>query len=167
MDLHTTAAGSAWFWKRFRAWLATAAGLAILAGFTINGLFLGGNGLTWLRISVLMKIPRPFLGADATRYWAERKRAELEVGNSPDELRVQQPGEAVSWVSPEDSESNDEIRVQNPASNANEGHAEGDPSTIAEEQALLTSWLESTGHNEDAWAEKLLSKRRPKVSKEN
>jgi hypothetical protein len=33
------------------------------------------------------------------------------------------------------------------------------PETIEEHEKLLESWLAETGHSEDAWAERLLSKR--------
>ena len=111
--------------------------------------------------------PRRWVGDGAHRDWAERTRAEWKVGYSLDKVGDHQQNESEFKVRPEDLESNDEDRVENPASDANEGHAEGEPSTIAEEEALLTSWLDSTGHSEDAWAEKLLGKRGPKVSEEN
>ena len=77
---------------------ASALGLLLLVALVVDGLFLGGNGFTWLKIGLVMRIPRPFLGEGSNREWAEQKRAELEAGQfSPDTPPHLIPSQAIAW----------------------------------------------------------------------
>jgi len=47
-------------------------GVIFLIGIAIDGLFLDGQGLTWVKIAFTMRLPRPFLDAEMHK-GAEKK----------------------------------------------------------------------------------------------
>ena len=108
------------------------------------------------------KMPRPFLGEGSNREWAERKRAELEAGKlSPDTPPHMVPSQAISWWREDPVV---EQTQTSPAPAAGDGHQPEDAPTIEPpsdeiERALLESWLNGSGHSDDAWAEKLLGRK--------
>jgi len=125
-----------------------------LSAILADGLLLGGNGLSWLKIAALTRIPRPFLGEGSNKEWAERKRRELTEGELASGPRIYQPSEAIPWMRPES-----EIAPEATDPSNSNGQDPEVPETIEENEKLLESWLAETGHSEDAWAERLLSKR--------
>ena len=212
--------------------VASLVGVLLLIALVADGLFLRGNGFTWLRIALIMRTPKPFLGEGSNREWAEQKRAELEAGRlSPDTPPQLVPSQAISWWrgdrqtvpaaeggaggEPQAAETRAqtsdspgegpaaELPLDSQRANATgygdsgpEGHRAHDPGhadsaaagrltdprigvgnngggqqsqqapaieppTDDIEQALLEAWLNGSGHNDDAWAEKLLSRRKP------
>ena len=198
---------------------ASLVGVLLLLALAADGLFLHGNGFTWLKIGLIMRIPRPFLGEGSNREWAERKRAELEAGQlSPDTPPHLIPSEAITWWKGHQNteppvevkagtKSNGEALVTPPGDggraiegrrphpgDGHRGNAEQqvrsnlggqspklaaqldsdghnhrpelapaiEPGVDDIEQALLESWLNGSGHSDDAWAQKLLTRRRPK-----
>jgi len=179
--------------------LVSIAGALFLAGLVVDGLLLQGNGFTWLKIGLVMRIPKPFLGEGSNREWAERKRAELEAGQlSPDTPPHLVPSQAISWwrddqdakqvihggdaqqvaattqagdaphfVSasylPADRDGQGEVSTS-PTPVAGDGHQPEaapaiEPPSDETERALLESWLNGSGHSDDAWAEKLLGRK--------
>jgi hypothetical protein len=139
--------------------LPSALGLLFVGALLLDGLFLDGNGFTWLRIALTMRMPSPILDEEANLEMAEAQKAELERRRRglhfgrrhatrtgrPAERRAQvdalpeTPAPVVTWST-------------------------GDP-TLEErldgdQQALLQSWLESTGHDEDAWASRLIGRKK-------
>mgnify|MGYP000140782932 CR=1 FL=1 len=179
--------------------LVSIAGALFLAGLVVDGLLLQGNGFTWLKIGLVMRIPKPFLGEGSNREWAERKRAELEAGQlSPDTPPHLVPSQAISWwrddqdakqvihggdaqqvaattqagdaphfVSasylPADRDGQGEVSTS-PTPAAGDGHQPEaapaiEPPSDETERALLESWLNGSGHSDDAWAEKLLGRK--------
>ena len=129
-------------------------GLGLLLALALDGLLLNGTGLTWLKIALLTRIPKPFLGEGSNKEWAERKRRELTEGELAPGPRIYQPNEAIPWMRNEPAaalEPDDGAK-----SNGQEPH---EPETIEEHEKLLESWLADTGHSDDAWAERLLGKR--------
>jgi hypothetical protein len=174
-------------------------GLLLLVALTLDGLFLQGNGFTWLKIALIMRTPRPFLGEGSNREWAEQKRAELESGHFTSDTPPQLvPSQAISWwkgdpraeqvaqghdlhpvaggaqaTDASKPESAGPLSAQGDGQRGVSGspaHADGHQPTGAPaieppsddiEQALLEAWLNGSGHNDDAWAEKLLSRRNP------
>ena len=191
--------------------LASLLGLLFLAGLVADGLFLQGNGFTWVKIALVTIVPRPFLGEGSNREWAERKRAELEAGKlSPDTPPHLIPSQAISWwrensdreqaqvgdlavagVQAENgprTEPTGRSRAEGEAQrsvSSNRALADGDlkagvptgpaaadgdghppefapaiePPSDDIERALLESWLNGSGHSDDAWAEKLLGRK--------
>jgi len=136
------------------AYAASLVGAWLFLGLILDGSLLAGNGLTWLKIAILTRIPRPFLGEGSNKEWAERKHRELTEGELAPGPRTYQPSEAIPWMRPEA-----EI-VPEPSGPANSNGQDPEvPETIEEHEKLLESWLAETGHSEDAWAERLLSKR--------
>lgn len=129
-------------------------GLGLLLALTLDGLLLNGTGLTWLKIAVLTRTPKPFLGEGSNKEWAERKRRELTEGELAPGPRIYQPSEAIPWMR---TEAEIAPEASGPA-NSN-GQDPDVPETIEEHEKLLESWLAETGHSEDAWAERLLGKR--------
>jgi hypothetical protein len=129
-------------------------GLGLLLALTLDGLLLNGTGLTWLKIAVLTRTPKPFLGEGSNKEWAERKRRELTEGELAPGPRIYQPSEAIPWMR---TETEIAPEASDPA-NSN-GQDQEVPETIEEHEKLLESWLAETGHSEDAWAERLLGKR--------
>jgi hypothetical protein len=146
-------------WTEQGAIVLSALGVLLLAAFFVDGLFLDGNGFTWLRIALTMRMPSPILDEEANLEMAEAQKAELERRRRglhfgrrhatrtgrPAERRAQvdalpeTPAPVVTWST-------------------------GDP-TLEErldgdQQALLQSWLESTGHDEDAWASRLIGRKK-------
>ena len=133
-------------------------GVILLGALFIDGLLLGGNGFTWLKIAVLVRIPSPFLGEGSNKEWAERKRAELEAGELHPQPRIYQPSEAIRWMP--DKEIGVSAAGAAP-SGSEDGNIEIELPIAEKDETLLQSWLDSTGHSEDGWAKKLLGKRRP------
>ena len=163
---------------------ASFVGVLLLVAMAADGLFLQGNGFTWLRIALVTIVPRPFLGEGSNREWAERKRAELEAGQlSTDTPPHLVPSQAISWwkgdqhagqeahggdahVAAAEAQAADGPRTVS----AGQMRADGDghqpevapaiePPSDEIERALLESWLNGSGHSDDAWAEKLLGRK--------
>jgi len=57
-------------------------GLALVGAFTMDGLFLNGMLFSWMKSSILERLPRPFLGEGSNVEWAEEKRLEIEAMNN-------------------------------------------------------------------------------------
>jgi hypothetical protein len=51
-------------------------GLLLLVALAVDGLFLHGNGFTWMKIALVMRIPQPFLGEGSNREWRAKRRVE-------------------------------------------------------------------------------------------
>ncbi|MFV2045540.1 MAG: hypothetical protein ACC700_20190, partial [Anaerolineales bacterium] len=62
--------------------IGSALGLILLGSLIIDGLFLAGDGLSWLKIALITRTPRPFLENTENEEWAMRKRKELQRGES-------------------------------------------------------------------------------------
>jgi hypothetical protein len=136
------------------AYVVSLVGAWLFFGLILDGSLLAGNGLTWLKIAILTRIPRPYLGEGSNKDWAERKRRELTEGELAPGPRTYQPSEALPWMRAEA-----EIAPEASGPVNSNGQDPEVPETIEEHEKLLESWLAETGHSEDAWAERLLSKR--------
>ena len=138
--------------------LATFAGIAGLFAFSIDGLVFKGEGFTWIKIALLVRIPRPFLGEGPNTEWAERKREELVTGYS--EVESETVAVDVSTDASNETDMAKPTEAQGFSINlAPDEELDADyPESVAED-SLLQSWLDGTGHDEDAWAEKLLGRR--------
>jgi len=171
-------------------------GVLLLVALVLDGLFLQGNGFTWLKIALIMRTPKPFLGEGSNREWAEQKRAELEAGHlSPDTPPHLVPSQAISWWKGDRAGEHDqagaaavaEVQTAGGPRAASAGHLPADSELQSEvstshahadggghqpeaapaieppsdeiERALLESWLNGSGHSDDAWAEKLLGRK--------
>jgi hypothetical protein len=161
--------------------LLSGVGILLLAALVLDGLFLQGNGFTWLKIALIMRTPKPFLGEGSNREWAEQKRAELEAGHlSPDTPPHLVPSQAISWWKGDrDGEQPQggapavaEVQAADGPRAESGTHLPADddahqpelvpaiePPSDEIERAQLESWLNGSGHSDDAWAEKLLGRK--------
>lgn len=132
---------------------------ALLGLLAPEALQLSGSGFSWIKIAIMMWLPSPFLGGGANRDWAERKRAELRerrVGREKQDDLHKEPfvrsHEALEGT-------------QDNSSKGGRDHAKMnerlfDSALNGDETALFQSWLERTGHQDDAWAQKILGRSR-------
>jgi len=137
-------------------------GLGFYLVLVLDGLLLSGNGITWLKIASVTRIPRPFLGEGDNLEWAERKRQEIHHDVS-------------SVSSPE--QSHEEVAIFGSAGTSNSHAENGQPdlhpketdlevlAADAEHNRLLASWLENDDQLDGSWAEKVLGKE--ETSQEN
>jgi len=144
------------------ALVLSAAGVLLLAALFLDGLLLDGNGFTWLRIALAMRMPAPILDEGSNLEMAEAQKAELEERHRgspqggghaathehpsrgwPPGLTKRHPRPPVGGVTHED---------------------ESVETDVDEEQhALLQSWLDSSGHADDAWAARLIEKKQSRL----
>ncbi len=140
--------------------LGSVLGFAGLVALLLDGLLLKGEGFTWLKIAFLVRTPRPFLGEGPNIEWAERKREELVTGFAGPQSAI---ADADVTASGSDDLGSSSIAQKSPGYGF-DPLSRADPASRtpeeAAEESLLRSWLEKTGHAEDAWAEKLLRRRR-------
>ena len=138
-------------WEEKLAVFLSAAGLLFIAAHAVDGLILGGNGLTWFKIAILTKIPRPFLGHGDGEAWARRKRKELEREETAQGPKTYEPSEAVAWFREETLKSADGTGADHLGNTSMEVAGLTEP----DEAELLDSWMKKTGHQDDEWARKL------------
>ena len=131
--------------------LGTLAGLLFLGAHIVDGLLLKGDGLNWLKIAVLTRIPRPYLGDGDNAEWARRKRKELETGEELRGPMHYEATDAIPWLREAEPPIPDELgEKSNELAEAGNGSS-ADPN----QKELLDSWLKSTGHQEDDWAKRI------------
>ena len=138
-------------------------GVALLIALTIDGLALDGNGFTWLKIAFFIWMPQPFLGEGYNLEWAEQKRAEIIAGRRKKGRDDLPSGDILHVAAPESREAS-----QPPGTTGEIGRPllESLPveaSIDEEEEMLLVSWLEKSGHQDDVWAEKLIGRKQSQV----
>jgi hypothetical protein len=112
-------------------------GVLLVIGIFFDGMLLGGNGFTWIKIAMTMWLPKPFLDEEVH---AEKNNHRLQS--------------VIDYNS----------RQQEPVSAASELSASAEVSGVDERlksrhKDLLRSWMASTGHNDDDWVNKILEKR--------
>jgi hypothetical protein len=106
-------------------------GVIFLVGIAIDGLFLDGQGLTWVKIAFTMRLPRPFLDEETHR---EAQKKPLRVKDILPEFQKDASvigDEALDPNTFEDSLNN-------------------------EQEALLKSWLDDQNDDDDPWVNKIL-----------
>ena len=135
--------------------LGTVVGLLFLGANIVDGLLLRGDGLSWLKIAVLTRTPWPFLGDGDNEDWARRKRRELETGEELRSPMHYKATDAIPWLRDQEPPVSDEIGDESKevAETGNGAHGDRD------QEELLESWLKSTGHEEDDWANRLLDEK--------
>jgi hypothetical protein len=106
-------------------------GVLFLIGIAIDGLVLGGQGLTWIKIAFTTRLPRPFLD-EKTHRGAHKKPLKvkdiLPTTDEDDHAGGGKTFDATSF----------EARLND------------------EEEALMKSWLENKDDEEDPWVNKML-----------
>jgi hypothetical protein len=103
-----------------------------LGAFAVDGLILGGNGFTWIKIAFTMRLPKPFLDEETQKDAAERNTIRsVPHGSTSSELTA----------SKEMSQSI-EIPVETQLSD--------------EQEKLLKTWLDDKNHEDDPWVGKML-----------
>jgi hypothetical protein len=146
-------------WTEQGAIILSTVGVLLLAAFFVDGLFLDGNGFTWLRIAMTMRMPSPILDEEANLEMAEAQKAELEGRRKGLHFgrghatrsghHARKEPQAMSVTFGQSSEA-----APPTGETALEDKLDGD------QQALLQSWLESTEHADDAWASRLIGRNR-------
>jgi hypothetical protein len=102
-----------------------------LIGIAIDGFFLGGQGLTWIKIAFTTRLPRPILD-EKTHQGTEKK--ELRVMDIlPDSQRN-------IYVGEDDNSEPDAFEDQ----------------FKNEHETLLKSWMDDQDDEEDSWVNKML-----------
>ncbi len=146
-------------WTEQGAIILSALGVLLLAAFFVDGLFLDGNGFTWLRIALTMRMPSPILDEEANLEMAEAQKAELErlrkgfhFGRSHTTRSGHQVRKEPQGLMAPFAEAQAAVPLADEPSP--EDKLDGD------HEALLRSWLESTGHDDDAWAARLIGRNR-------
>ena len=137
------------------ALVGTIIGLGLYLVLVLDGLLLSGNGITWLKIAAVTRIPRPFLGEGDNLEWAERKRKEIHYdvssASSSDQSHEEVPIAGSAGASSSQGENGQ--RDLHPKETDLEGLAADE-----EHNRLLASWLEHDEQPDDSWAEKVLGK---------
>jgi hypothetical protein len=106
-------------------------GVLFLIGIAIDGLFLGGQGLTWIKIAFTTRLPRPFLDEKTHR----------DAHKKP--LRVKDILPASTQdIHAGEKESFDDTPLENHFND--------------EDEALMKSWLEDRDNEDDPWVNKML-----------
>jgi hypothetical protein len=106
-------------------------GVLFLIGIAIDGFFLGGQGLTWLKIAFTTRLPRPILD-EKTHRGAEKKELRV-IDILPDSQRDAVIGEDNTMESEKfETEFSDE------------------------QDDLLKSWMDDQDDEEDTWVNKML-----------
>jgi len=139
----------------------SAIGVLLLAALFLDGLLLSGNGFTWLRIALAMRMPSPILDEEANLEMAEAQKAQLEGRRKGLRLGRGHPDPASpprsnppEWMSPASGRPAIEERPEE------QGPRVG---SEGEQEALLQSWLDSSGHADDAWAARLIEKKQTRL----
>ena len=134
------------------AYLASGFGLLFLGALVLDGLILKGEGLSWLKIAVLTRTPRPYLGDGDNEEWARRKRKELDTGEELHGPMHYEANDAIPWLRDEQTPVTEQIDEET-AEVTETGNGAG---SDANQEELLESWLKNTGHEDDDWAKRLL-----------
>ena len=135
-------------------YVASAAGLLLVVAFSIDGLFLSGNGFTWLKIALSLKVPKPFLGHGTNLEWAEKKRAELDRKHG---RKGQTPADGIPVPV---LESFPEPHIPNEGPDRRGiGDLPFEASLSDEQATLLRSWLDDDDDENDQWADRILGRR--------
>jgi hypothetical protein len=113
---------------------ASLLGIILLMAIVIDGLFLGGNGLTWIKITFTMRLPKPFLDESTHEEAKEQKLA----NNMTSAVDVEEQ----EIIKGESQSTYEESPLENLLTD--------------EQEELRRAWLDSTSHTDDQWAEKLL-----------
>jgi len=111
--------------------VASILGVIFLIGIAIDGLFLDGQGLTWVKIAFTMRLPKPFLDAEMHQGVQEKPQhmAHLSPGVKQDVAESGKP-------------TIDPIVLENELDD--------------DEEALLKSWLDDKNNEDDPWVSKML-----------
>jgi len=138
-------------------------GVVLLIALTIDGLALDGNGFTWIKIVFFTWMPRPFPGEGDNLEWAEQKRAEMLAGRRK-RHRDGPPSGGHAHALPDPSRE----LGRPPDTPEEDGRSLRESLPIEarldeRDETVLMSWLEKTGHQEDAWATKLIGRKRSQV----
>jgi hypothetical protein len=115
---------------------ASLLGIILLMAIVIDGLFLGGNGLTWIKIAFTMRLPKPFLDESPHEEAKEQKL----VNNMTSIVDVEEQ----ETIKGESKSTYEESPLEKQLTD--------------EQEELRQAWLENTNHIDDPWAEKILGR---------
>jgi hypothetical protein len=115
---------------------ASLLGIILLMAIVIDGLFLGGNGLTWIKIAFTMRLPKPFLDESPHEEAKEQKL----VNNMTSVVDVEEQ----EIIKGESQSTYEESPLEKQLTD--------------EQEELRQAWLENTNHIDDPWAEKILGR---------
>jgi len=142
------------------ALILTLLGAILLIAHVIDGLLLGGNGLTWVKLAFTVWLPKPILDEKAHEKVSEKGRSDLAVTiNSQDRDR-----HAVS-----SSHSQKSLVGHGQPPRVDEGRSidieiPQDMLEAVEDESLLQSWLAEHHDQKDYWVERVLQRNRNRES---
>jgi hypothetical protein len=113
-------------------------GIFLILGMLLDGLLFSGNGFTWIKIATTMWLPKPFLDEEVH---AEKNNHGLRSVTG-DKGGQHEPASAASELTAPAEESGIDERMK------------------GEHTDLYRSWMESTGHTDDDWVNKILGQRK-------
>lgn len=147
-------------WTERMALSTSVVGVLLLLAFFLDGLILDGNGFTRLRIALATRMPSPILDEGTNLEIAEARKAELEQRHRGIRFGRKQP---VRLEPPPTDDLPGRIDLPaNKASNISTGQtATSEAGLDSAQAALLQAWLESMGHADDAWAARLIGRKKP------
>jgi len=109
-------------------------GIILLCALFIDGVFMGGNGFTWIKIAFTMRLPKPFLDEKTHDKETGQKLKKVQETGLVDEGLDTEKGRQIHEVSSFETE------------------------LTNEEEELLKAWLEDMDHIDDSWVQKLLGR---------
>jgi hypothetical protein len=111
-------------------------GIILIFGLILDGLVLGGNAFTWIRIVMTMRLPKPILDEEIHAGKEKQKLISTDILEQSEKLDQSSSEEEII---PTISEA---LVIDEPLND--------------EEHNLLKSWLINMGHEDDAWVKKIL-----------
>jgi hypothetical protein len=136
------------------ALVLTVFGVILLIGHIVDGLLLGGQGFTWIKLALTVRLPKPILDARHHDKDPELPRKQIITPSKEDDIR-------------EPLASTAKMRSHAPA--APEQAADGTTTQIEvpedlhadrERVSLLQEWLDDQEHDDDTWVEKMLGRKK-------
>ena len=107
-------------------------GVILLIGIAIDGLFLDGQSITWIKIGFTMRLPKPFLDAEMHQEAHKKPQRRMDILARTDQEATARGKEIFDT-----------------------GAFEGQLSD--EEEALMESWLDDKDNQDDPWVNKMLN----------
>jgi hypothetical protein len=135
------------------ALMLTVFGIILLVGHIVDGLLLGGQGFTWIKLALTVRLPKPILDARHHEKGSEtaEKRGVLppKVGALEARLPVTAETPLIALTAVDHVTEGLSTQIDIPQ----ELHSD------QERAFLLQQWLDGQDHVDDTWAEKILDRK--------
>jgi len=128
-------------------------GVILVVAHVIDGLFLGGNGLTWIKVAVTMLLPKPILD-EKTHEKTKQKKPSGIPSTISDQIYIGTASpsqENIVGRELDEGESEDgTLQIDVPPEMADN----------LTDESLLKSWLDEANEPGDSWARKTLGRKK-------